>query len=137
MYLDTTKSHYRELLEKLDSSEYVNEILPMRELRNEYKVYEAKQKLCNAFNLFLCDKKLMHNKFDYLSLFLGKTFWIDGKKVPIPIDLTDTNLKSQLQLKLNQTQLYLSGKGNTSVVNIGIYFALNLFPKFLLIIKLF
>ncbi len=120
--LDITKSHYKELLEKQESNQLIDEILPMRELRNEYKVFEAKQKLCNAFDVFLCDRKLMHNKFDYLPLFLGKTFWLDSKKVPIPIDLDDNNLKSQLELKLNQTFLYLSGKGNTSTVNIGIYF---------------
>lgn len=123
LFSDETKAHYKELLTERNSSQFISEILPMRELRNEYKVYEAKQKLCNAFDLFLCDKKLLQNKFDYLSRFLGKTFWLDSKKVPIPLDLTDSELKSQLESKLNQTFLYLSGKGDTCVVNIGIYLA--------------
>ena len=92
----------------------------MRELRNEYKVFEAKQRLSKAFDAFICDRKLLHNKFDYLSRFLGKTFWIDEKRVPIPIDLTSSTLREDLQSKLNQTTLYMSGKGDTSIVTIGI-----------------
>ena len=98
----------------------MTEILPMREMRNEYKVIEAKQKLSKAFDVFICDRKLLNNKFNYLNQFLGKTFWISEKKVPIPVDLTSSTLKEDLQSKLNQTSLYLSGKGDTNIVNIGI-----------------
>ena len=91
----------------------------MRELRNEYKIFEAKQKLSKAFDVFLVDRSIMHNKFDYLPRFLGKTFWIDDKKVPNPIDLTKDDLKQEIENKLNQTPLYVSGKGDTSLLTIG------------------
>lgn len=91
----------------------------MRELRNEYKVKEAKQKLSRAFDVFLVDRSIMRNKFDYLPRFLGKTFWIDDKKVPNPIDLTKEDLKQELTQKLDQTPLYVSGKGDSSQLTIG------------------
>ncbi|CAG2116536.1 unnamed protein product, partial [Medioppia subpectinata] len=41
--LTETKNHYRELLSKDNSDQLVSEILPMRELRNEYKIFESKE----------------------------------------------------------------------------------------------
>ncbi|XP_054163222.1 uncharacterized protein LOC128961043 [Oppia nitens] len=118
--LDTTKQHYRDLLDASNVGELISEILPRRELSTEYTIPEAKQRLCRGFDTFLCDRKLMQNKFDFLPQFLGKTFWIDYKKVPLPVDLKSTTLRADLEAKLNQTHLYVTGFGDTHCITIGL-----------------
>ncbi|CAG2162912.1 unnamed protein product, partial [Oppiella nova] len=118
--LTETKNHYREVLSKAGADQLVTEVLPMRELRNEYKLYEAKERLSKAYHVFLCESQLLRNKFDYLPTFLGKSFWITNRKVPLPVDTASPSLKQDLESRLNQTQLYLSGNGDSSAVTIGI-----------------
>lgn len=119
--LEETKAKYMDILEEADASELIKEILPMRQLRNEFRPPALRQKLSSEFNIFLCDRKLLQNKYSFLSRFLGKAFWVDHKKVPLMIDFSveRTDLRRQIEEKLNQTNLYVSGKGSSLSVCVG------------------
>ena len=117
--LEQTKNHYLDLLKNKDADDLIKDIMPMRQLRNEFRPSPLRKKLSSEYNAFLCDKKLLRNKFTFLNRFLGKQFWIDNKKVPYMVDLDDDNLKQQIEQKLNQTSIYVSGKGPSISVCIG------------------
>lgn len=119
--LEQTKAKYVDKLEEAEASDLVKEILPMRQLRNEFRPHALRQKLSSEFSVFLCDHKLLRNKYSFLSRFLGKAFWVDQKKVPLMIDfsLEPAELRRQIEDKLNQTNLYVSGKGSSLFVTVG------------------
>lgn len=124
--LETTRTHYRSMLEDAGfSQDFLTHrlvIMPMRELLTEFKEREAKGKLAAAYNVFLADKRLMANKFSGLQTFLGKQFWSVQKRVPIPIDLSQdgTSLKEEVIRALASTSLYVTGRGSSETIEIGL-----------------
>lgn len=117
--IEQTRDHYTQILKEHSVIGPISKILPMRQLINEFRLPALRKKLSSQYNVFLCDRKLLRNKYSFLSRFLGKAFWIDNKKVPIMINLEETDLKSQINKKLNQTSLYVSGKGSTLTICFG------------------
>lgn len=117
--LEKSKEIYEQILQQNGASALITDILPMRQLRNEFQAPALRKKLSAQYDAFLCDKNLLRNKFSVLSRFLGKAFWIDNKKIPILVSLEEANLKQQLETKLNQASLYVSGKGATLSVCVG------------------
>lgn len=117
--LEVTRQHYSDLLENKSAKSLISEILPLRQLAHEFKDPIVKKKLAKQYNAFLCDRKLMFNKFSFVSRFLGKPFWVDAKNVPVLIDMQSDDLKEQIEKKLDQTSLYMSGKGATLSVCVG------------------
>lgn len=118
--LELSKEHYKTILQGKEADHLINEILTMRELQTEFNVHEAKNKLASSFDIFLTDKKLMNNKFKFLSRFLGKQFWVAHKKVPSLLDLGSNDLKQQIENKLDETHMYVSGTGNSSSIAFGV-----------------
>jgi hypothetical protein len=127
--LHTTREHYRNLLTGEGSGltrEFIDKriyILTMRELLTEYKEPEAKNKLAAAYDVFLADKMLMNNKFKELNSFIGAKFWTYQKKVPTPVDLKKTGdaLGVEIMTALEKTPLYVTGRGSSETVQIGIH----------------
>lgn len=127
--LETTRNHYKELLTAEGtglSDEFIEKrfsIMPMREILTEYKEYDAKNKLAAAFDLFIADKSLMNNKFKELNSFLGSKFWVTHKKSPLPVDLSKRGdeLGVEISSALEKTTLYVSGRGSTETVQIGLF----------------
>jgi len=89
----------------------------------EYKEYDAKDKLAAAFDLFLADKSLVNNKFKELNTFLGTKFWNRHKNTPLPVDLSKRGdeLGVEISSALEKTTLYISGRGSTETVEIGLF----------------
>merc|ERR1712098_507587 len=85
-----------------------------RELKVEYKQFEAKLQLCNKFDLFLADARIIR----LLPQFLGKHFY-KRKKLPLQIDLNSRDLAAEFQKCISTTQLAMTHTGATSMVNIG------------------
>ena len=61
----------------------VAKVLGISKLRNNYKPHEAKRQLCDSYDLFCADARVL----PILPKLLGKSFF-KKKKQPVPVDLT-------------------------------------------------
>lgn len=77
------------LLEQIEEAEipHLSKIITGKELKGEYKPYEAKRKLLSEYDLFLSDDYLVPT----LPKLLGKTFYEHSSKFPIPIKAYSQN----------------------------------------------
>jgi len=107
--------HFREIVEDAGVKK-VEEIIPVIQLKREYHDFEMQRKLCDSFDLFLCDERI--SKF--MPKLLGKNFY---KKRKLPI-----NVKLHLGTKTATTSLkkafesvhgLISGQGSMTSVTIG------------------
>ena len=80
----------------------------------EYKQYEAKIQLCNKFDLFLADARIIR----LLPQFLGKPFY-KRKKLPQQINLQAKDLKEEFSRCLTTTQMAMTHTGSCSMVKLG------------------
>ncbi len=70
---EATLREFKQLLEE-KGVDQVSEVIPLRQLKVEFKQYEAKVKLSNRFDKFLADDRIIR----LLPKFLGKPFY--GRK---------------------------------------------------------
>lgn len=125
--LENTREHYREkLLNSGLDPEFIQNrlvIMPMRQLMTEFKEHEAKNKLAMAYDVFLADRKLMRSKFSTLKNFLGSAFWVKNKKVPSIVDVSsdESKVKESFESALDSTCLFISGRGSSESVIIGLH----------------
>jgi len=87
-------------------------VLGIETLRNKFSRYEARRKLLQSYDLFLCDESLSL----VLRKFLGKNFF-KSKKYPIPIKMS-SNLCENVAKARDATYLYIS-QGSTLNVRIA------------------
>jgi len=105
------KAKYKELIEKTGISN-VKKILSIESLRNKYDRYEARRKLAQSYDLFMCDESISL----VLRRLLGKKFF-QTKKFPVPIKF-NSNLAKQIALARDSTFFYLN-KASCLNVKIG------------------
>jgi len=89
----------------------VKKVLGIESLKNKYSRYEARRKLLNSYDLFLCDEALSLA----LRRYLGKGFF-KSKKYPIPIRIS-SNLCENVARARDSTYLHV---GTGSSINIRI-----------------
>jgi len=111
---EPTIHHYKELLQKKDI-DFVNEILPLRQLRVEYKPFEARGKLSKLYDIVLVDKRVLK----YVPRYLGKSFYQSGK-FPISFDLEAKDLASEFQRALSTSLMSMSNKGSSYQIQVGL-----------------
>ncbi|XP_061191368.1 ribosomal L1 domain-containing protein 1-like [Saccostrea echinata] len=110
---ELTEDHFRDML--VDKGvNCIRKIIPLKELKLEYKPFEAKRNLSNEFGLFLADKRIMR----LLPSLLGKNFY-GRKRNPIQVDLEAKNLKAEVTKAVNSTRCIIKNRGSSSVVTIG------------------
>ncbi|XP_010247514.1 PREDICTED: ribosomal L1 domain-containing protein 1-like [Nelumbo nucifera] len=80
----------------------VNLVLRLSQLRSDYRNFEKKRQLCNSFDIFFADKRII----PLLPRLLGKQFF-KRKKIPVPVDLTHKNWKEQIEFASGSALLYL------------------------------
>lgn len=125
--LENTRELYRErLMSSGLDPEFIQTrlfIMPMRQLMTEFKEHEAKNKLAAAYDVFLADRKLMRSKFSTLKNFLGSAFWLRNKKVPSIVDISsdESKVKESVESALDSTCLFVSGRGTSESVVIGLH----------------
>jgi len=74
----------REMKDKFEETgAKITKVIGLTKLRKKWKTHEAKRKLCQSYDLFLCDDRILC----LLPKLLGKNFF-EKKKLPIPIKLT-------------------------------------------------
>ncbi|KAF7154630.1 hypothetical protein RHSIM_Rhsim01G0116600 [Rhododendron simsii] len=91
----------------------VDKVIRLSKLKSDYKPYEAKRKLCNSYDLFFADKRVI----PLLPRLLGKQFF-KKKKIPLPVDLTQNNWKEQIERACSSGLFYLR-TGSCCVVRVG------------------
>lgn len=87
-----------ELLEKIEKAKipHLGRIVAAKELKGEFKPYDARRKLLSEYDMFLCDDRLITT----LPKLLGKIFFDNSTKMPLPIRLASSNSKSQEGISL-------------------------------------
>ena len=77
----------------------ISQIIGVKSLREKYNRFEARRKLVNSYDLFLCDDNISL----VLPKLLGKIFF-KPKKFPVPVKLNQ-NLPEHVNRAINSTQL--------------------------------
>jgi len=102
---------YKELFREIGVPN-VKKVVGIESLRNKYHQYEARRKLLQSYDLFLCDENISL----VLNRLLGKTF-INTKRFPRPIRIKKTTLAQNVARARDSTYLYLT---SGSCVNVKI-----------------
>jgi ribosome biogenesis protein UTP30 len=110
IFVKDPKKNYKELIEKTGIPN-VKKVLGIESLRNKYDRHEARRKLLQSYDLFLCDDTLSL----VLRRLLGKKF-LNAKRFPLPIKFTDS-LASSIVRARDSTYMYIS---TGSCVNVKI-----------------
>jgi ribosome biogenesis protein UTP30 len=91
----------------------IKKVVSLDKLRKEYSQFKQKRELCESFDLFLSDDRIL----PMLPKVLGKVFF-EKKKQPIPVVVTSKNLNTVVDNACNHTYLFLSG-GVCSAVRVA------------------
>lgn len=111
---EPTTHHYQELLDS-KNVKGIKEIMPLRQLRVEYKPFEARIKLSKLYDLMLVD----HRAIKFVPRYFGKAFYQSGK-FPISIDLGAEDLEEAMKQALATTVMPLTNKGTSTQVQVGL-----------------
>ncbi|KAL2930973.1 Ribosomal L1 domain-containing protein 1 [Bienertia sinuspersici] len=91
----------------------VSKVIKLSQLKKDFKAFEQKRKLCDSFDLFFSDKRII----PLLPNVIGKQFY-SKKKIPVPIALGRNDWKEQIDNVLSSAMLYLS-TGTCSVIKVA------------------
>ena len=91
----------------------VAKVLGISKLRNNYKPHEAKRKLCDSYDLFCADARVI----PLLPKLLGKSFF-KKKRQPVPVDLTKKDWPAQIRKAAAATYMHI-GAGTCHNVKVG------------------
>ncbi|GET02017.1 ribosomal protein L1 [Rhizophagus clarus] len=82
----------------------IQKVIGVSKLRKKYIPYEAKRKLCDSYDLFLADERVL----PLLPKMLGKYFF-GKKKQPIPVNISkETNFKKEILKACHCTFMHYS-----------------------------
>lgn len=91
----------------------VAKVLGISKLRANYKAHEQKRKLCDSYDMFLADDRVL----PLLPKLLGKNFF-KKKKQPVAVDLTKKDWVAQVHRAVSATYLHIAG-GTCVNVKVG------------------
>ncbi|GJX68391.1 ribosomal L1 domain-containing protein 1-like protein [Tanacetum coccineum] len=91
----------------------VSKVIKLSKLKSSYKPFEAKRKLCDSYDMFFADKRVV----PLLPKLLGKHFF-RCKKLPLGVDLCHKNWKEQIERGF-KVGLLSFGTGTCSVVRVA------------------
>ncbi|XP_062164354.1 uncharacterized protein LOC133871030 [Alnus glutinosa] len=99
---------------KIESDQIaISKVLKLSKLKSDYRPFEAKRKLCDSYDMFFTDKRIV----PLLPGLLGKHFF-KKKKIPVPVDLRHKNWKEQIEKAYSSALLFLK-TGTCSVVKVA------------------
>ncbi|NXG41179.1 RL1D1 protein, partial [Psilopogon haemacephalus] len=110
---EQTENLYRKLLIQNGISS-VSQVISYKTLKKEYKLFEAKRRLLNRFDLFLSDDRIRR----LLPSHLGKHFY-ERKKTPLSVNLKAKNLAKEINKHIQGTTLPVTNKGCCYTARIG------------------
>ncbi|KAI3997061.1 hypothetical protein MKX01_027984 [Papaver californicum] len=91
----------------------ISKVLKLSKLKTDFRAFEAKRKLCDSYDFFFADKRVI----PLLPKLLGKQFF-KKKKIPVPIDLTHQNWQEQIENSCSSALFYMK-TGTCSVIKIA------------------
>ncbi|GAB2287620.1 hypothetical protein Dimus_021991 [Dionaea muscipula] len=91
----------------------ISKVIRLSKLKTDFMGFEAKRKLCDSFDMFFADKRVV----PLLPKLLGKHFY-KKKKIPVPIDLEHENWKQQIEKVCGSALLFL-GTGTCSLLKVA------------------
>ncbi|KAL8233897.1 hypothetical protein R6Q59_019997 [Mikania micrantha] len=91
----------------------VTKVIKLSKLRTDYKPHEAKRKLCDSYDMFFADKRVI----PLLPKLLGKQFF-RKKNLPLGVDLSHKNWKEQIERGCCCGLLFF-GNGTCSVIRVA------------------
>ncbi|XP_010427771.1 PREDICTED: ribosomal L1 domain-containing protein 1-like [Camelina sativa] len=91
----------------------ITKVLKLSKLKSDYKPFEAKRKLCDSYDMFFADRRILH----LLPRLIGKKFFL-RKKIPVAVDLNHKNWKEQIEKACGSAMFFMS-TGTCSVVKVG------------------
>merc|ERR1719421_1558044 len=105
---------YKELLLQEHKVPGITKVISVEKLRKNYRTFDNKRSLADAFDLFLCDKSVV----EMMPQILGTVFYHQKKKPPIPVAINPKDPKPALQKAIGGTTLRVP-EGPTVGVRIG------------------
>jgi len=78
------------------------QVIGISQLRKKYESFEAKRNLCNQFDVFLADDRVLPS----LPKLIGKSFF-RAKKQPIPVNVRGDNWANEVRKSLSGTFMVL------------------------------
>ncbi|GJY25419.1 ribosomal L1 domain-containing protein 1-like protein [Tanacetum coccineum] len=96
-----------------DDAVPVSKVIKLSKLKSSYKPFEAKRELCDSYDVFFADKRVV----PFLPKLLGKCFF-RSKKLPLGVDLSHNNWKEQIERGF-KVGLLSFGSGTCSVVRVA------------------
>ncbi|XP_014750592.1 PREDICTED: ribosomal L1 domain-containing protein 1 [Sturnus vulgaris] len=110
---EQTENLYKKLLLR-NGIRSISRIISYKTLKKEYKMFEAKRRLLNSFDLFLSDDRIRR----LLPSHLGKHFY-ERKKAPLSVNLKAKDLAKELEKHIQGTTLPVNNKGCCYTARIG------------------
>jgi len=95
-------------LEQLLKSGHIAKIVGLSKLRTKYESHEAKRKLCNSYDIFLADDRVI----PVLPKLLGKSFF-KKKKQPVPVHLKAKDFPAAVKKAVEAT--YMTAPAGTCI----------------------
>lgn len=93
-----------------DATAGVAKVIGVSKLKTKYESFESKRQLCNSYDLFVADDRILPS----LPKLLGKTFF-KKKKQPVPVKLTGKDWAAQIRKACEATYLHLSGGSSLNI----------------------
>ncbi|CAA7060721.1 unnamed protein product [Microthlaspi erraticum] len=91
----------------------ITKVLKLSKLKANYRAYEAKRKLCDSYDMFFADRRVI----PLLPRLIGKKFFAT-KKLPVPLDLKHKNWKEQME-KACGSAMFFMRTGTCCVIKVG------------------
>ncbi|KNC82432.1 hypothetical protein SARC_05282 [Sphaeroforma arctica JP610] len=91
----------------------VAKVVSLSKLKTKFKTYESKRTLCDSYDLFMADDRIMPS----LPHLLGKYFF-GKKKMPIGVNLRKENMVKEIVRARDCTQMRV-GLGNCITIKVG------------------
>lgn len=108
-----TVDKYQEMLDQAAIKPQIS-IVPLKQLKLEYKEYESKRQLLAMYDMFLADARIIR----LLPSHLGRHFF-KRKRFPVQVNLTCSDLKKEMTRALSTSCCALAGRGSSGQMTVG------------------
>lgn len=110
---EITVRHYEDIFQKHGITQ-IKAIIPINQVKTEYRQFEMRRRLFNSHDYFLVDGRIS----GHIAHLLGKQFR-EKRKLPTSVHMGKKNLKEVIDNALRKTCIQIHGHGDSSIIQIG------------------